>query len=229
MNRARRPVQFRLRDRQRDRRAGGDGVDQVADGVRQLGRHRGVDQPQPRRLGAAERPGGEGQLLGLVGADALAQQPRGPEVEAEPPLGEDGREPGGVRAPGQIRGQGHAQPGPHAHPVDRGDDRHRAVVHRQHRVPEHAHGVHHRRLRALAPAATTAAGQVGPGAEVAARAGQVHGPGAREGDVPERRPQRDPHVTGAGVLGGRVVERDAHDVALALDQDVGVVGPHRAA
>jgi hypothetical protein len=106
---------------------------------------------------------------------------------------------------------------------------HQAVVDGQHGLRQDPHGVDHRRLGARAPAAAAVAGQVGAGAEVPVRPGQEHGSGAREGDVPERRPQRHPHVAGAGVLGGRVVERDPHDVALALDPDVGVVGPHVAA
>jgi hypothetical protein len=76
-----------------------------------------------------------------VDSDALAEQPRGAEVQAEPPLREDRREAGAVGAPRDVGGKCEAEPGADTQPVDLGDDGDRAVVDGEHDVGEDAHRV----------------------------------------------------------------------------------------
>ena len=79
--------------------------------VVELGRRNDrVDEPESRTPRPAHHLRGERELLRLVDADALAQQPRRAEVEAEPALGEDRGEPGPVGAPEKVRGQRQAEP-----------------------------------------------------------------------------------------------------------------------
>ena len=110
-------------------------------GVELVGGDHRVDQSQGQGVRCADHPAGEGQLLRLVDPDALAEQPRGAEVEAQAPLGEDGGEPGPLGAPDHVGGQRQAEPGTHADAVDLGHHRHRAVVHGQHHVGQHPHAV----------------------------------------------------------------------------------------
>ena len=123
-----------------------------------------------------------------VRSDPLTEEPRGPEVEAQPPLGEDGGEPGAVGAPGQIRRQREPEPGPDGHAVDLGDDRHRAVVHRQDDVAEHAHRVEVVAAGTTGAVPTPAPSQIGTGAELTPRTGQHHDARAGVGDLAERGP-----------------------------------------
>ena len=186
-----RVVELALRHRERDRRTGGDPVDHGAHGLVEVGdRHHRVDEPELEGLGAAQHLRGEGQLLRPVEADALAQQPRRPEVEAEPALGEDRREPGPVRAPREVGGQGEPEAGAHTDTVDLGDHRHRARVDGQDDLGEHTQRVELRRRHGDAVTttfrATTTSAEVGAGAELTARAGQQHRARAGEARPPGR-------------------------------------------
>ena len=109
--------------------------------VELIGGYHCVHHTQGQGLRRAEDLARKGDLFGLVDPDSLAEEPRGAEVEAEPPLGEDGRKSGPFGAPDHVGRQRKSQAGPHAHAVDLGDDRYRAVVDREHHVAQDPHGV----------------------------------------------------------------------------------------
>ena len=182
-------VELALGHRQRERRPAGDVRRRLAATAASSSSAgtTALTRPSSSASGAAHHPRRERELLGPVHADALAQQPRRAEVEAEPALGEDGREARPVRAPRSGRRRA------------RGRSRHRRTRRRPWRSP--APGIRGppaptspstripsswlpigplERRRRLAPPLPL---EVGAGAEVAAGAGEHDDARARVGDA----------------------------------------------
>ena len=142
-----------------------------------------LTSPMARASAALEHVAEQGQLLGLGHAHQPGQQPRGPVVEREAPLGEDHREAGPVRGHHQIAAQRQAQAGPDGEAVDLGDGRFGEPVQGQGHV---AHAAHAQEpgLGALGGRAGGVA-QVGARAERPAGAGEDHYPVTRCARPPE--------------------------------------------
>ena len=188
-----------------------------------------VHQTEVERLGAVHHPRGEREFLGPVHADALAQQPRRAEVEADAALGEDGREARPVGAHGEVAGERQARsrhPPPRRRPramVGTGQPCTATTASPSTRMPASWLPIGPLLLPlppALAPLAAPA--QVGTGAEVGAAAGEHDHARARVRESPEGLADGDPHVAGARVLGVGAVDGDGGDVAVLGDLDVGM-------
>ena len=126
---------------------------------------------------AAHHLGGEGELLGLVHTDALAEQPRRPEVEAQAPFGEDGGEarPGRSTRSGRRPTRGRS-PAPTATPSTLAMTGTGQSCTARTDVAEHAHRVEVVAAGTIgaAVASAPAPSEIGAGAEVAPRTGQHH-------------------------------------------------------
>ena len=163
--------------------------------------------------------GGERELLRPVHADALAQEPRRPEVEAQPALGVDRAEAGSIGAPDHVAREREAEARAHAHTVDLGDHGHRAAVHPDDGVAQHPHGVE---MASFVRRASQSAREVGARAEVFAGAREHDHSCPRVADGAEHLAEDHPHLTGAHVLRRGSVDRDRGDMAVALDADIGM-------
>ncbi len=155
--------------------------------------HDPVDQADALGLGRVDDLGEEHQLLRPVQPDQPGQDPRAAEVHAEPALREDLGEPRPVRRDHQVAAEREVAPRAGRHPVDRGDRRDVELVQPQRAPADDPH-----RSAASHPVPSDSGpgvpgvGEVGPGAEPVAGAGEHEHAGLAATPRSRRRPRSAP-------------------------------------